>query len=662
METIKTSIRKKVERPIMILMAGAILLLGVLGSVLNFLGVQNTLERNLLVIAESATQVVSKEITGAMQVVEVAGSIARLSNTEYSWEQKKEVLDGFQNKYNWLKYILRDAQGKDMSPEKAEYDLTMHLMAMKGETVIGDPRYDASTGHFIIVVCTPLWEGGLRNTRVVGTVTAVIDGEELCDTMSDVAVGKGGYAYMLDSQGNMIAHTNSDIVLTAPNRIKEAQTSGKWSEHALYEQDMVNQGRGFEPYRDEDTGQWRLVSYAPVEMNSWSLAISVPYSEYNDQALIGMAVTFILMVIMIILAAVIAKKVGNKITEPIKICAKRLHLLSEGDLKTPVEDIDTDDETLWLSESTKLIVNSLNTIIGDMDYLLMELSKGNLAVRTRIGDDVYVGDFKQLLLSMRQLNTRLKATIREIDEGSRQVEAGAVQMAEGAQNLAEGATEQAGSVEELLANITDVTAHVERSNTATHEVYERAFKVVEEAKIGQHKMEELSAAMEKIEESSNQISHIIENIEEIASETNLLSLNAAIEAARAGEAGRGFSVVADQIRKLAEQSAKSAVDTRELIGTSIEVVNTGGVITKDTAAYLNKVIKGIQEIMDSMEEVQESSNKQASVINDIETSVQQISQVVESNSASAEESSATSEELSAQAESLSALISQFRLE
>lgn len=662
MKTLKTSIRKKVERPVMLLMAGAILLLGVLGSVLNFLGVQNTLERNLPVIAEFATQAVSKEITGVMQVVEVAGSIARLSNTEYSWEQKKEVLDGFQNKYNWMKYILRDAQGKDMSPEKAEYDLTMHLMAMKGETVIGDPQYDASTGSFVIVVCTPLWEGGLRNTRVVGTVTAVIDGEELCDIMSDLAVGKGGYAYMLDSQGNMIAHTNSDIVLTAPNRIKEAQTSGKWSEHALYEQDMVNQGSGFEPYRDEDTGQWRLVSYAPVEMNSWSLAISVPYSEYNNQVFIGMAVTFILMVIMIILAAVIAKKVGNKITEPIKICAKRLHLLSQGDLKTPVEDIDTDDETLWLAESTKLIVNSLNTIIGDMDYLLMEMSKGDFAVRTRIGDDVYVGDFKQLLLSMRQLNTRLKATIREIDEGSRQVEAGAVQMAEGAQNLAEGATEQAGSVEELLANITDVTAHVERSNTATHEVYERAFKVVEEAKIGQHKMEELSAAMEKIEESSNQISHIIENIEEIASETNLLSLNAAIEAARAGEAGRGFSVVADQIRKLAEQSAKSAVDTRELIGTSIEVVNTGGVITKDTAAYLNKVIEGIQEIMDSMEEVQESSNKQASVINDIETSVQQISQVVESNSASAEESSATSEELSAQAESLSALISQFRLE
>ena len=112
---------------------------------------------------------------------------------------------------------------------------------------------------------------------------------------------------------------------------------------------------------------------------------------------------------------------------------------------------------------------------------------------------------------------------------------------------------------------------------------------------------------------------------------------------------------------MAEQSAESAVDTRGLIESSIEVVNTGGKITKDTAAYLNKVIEGIQEIMLAMESVKEASEKQTLVINDIEQSVQEISQVVESNSASAEEGSATSEELSAQAENLSTLISKFKI-
>ena len=235
-------------------------------------------------------------------------------------------------------------------------------------------------------------------------------------------------------------------------------------------------------------------------------------------------------------------------------------------------------------------------------------------------------------------------------------------MAESAQTLAEGATDQAGAVEELLAAIADVTDHVEENNRITDEAHARVEMVVSEAKVGQAKMRDLDIAMQRIEETSNHIGNIIENIEDIASQTNLLSLNAAIEAARAGEAGKGFAVVAEQIRKLAEQSAESAVDTRKLIEASIMEINSGGAMTRDTTEYLNKVIYGLDDILTAMSDIRDASDKQSEAMKEIEQNIEQISQVVESNSASAQESSATSEELSAQAENLNSIVGRFQLE
>ena len=201
---------------------------------------------------------------------------------------------------------------------------------------------------------------------------------------------------------------------------------------------------------------------------------------------------------------------------------------------------------------------------------------------------VYQGGEK-LLLAMRDMKNQMIVTLRSIEDASSQVSAGSTNLAEASQSLAEGATEQAGAVEELQATITSITENIEKAADQAHESYVQAKQYADEADNSRAQMTAMVDAMTRINETSKNIENIISEIEDIASQTNLLSLNASIEAARAGEAGRGLAVVADQIRQLAEQSTKSAVDTRELIEGSLEEIAEGNKAADKAAASIETV-------------------------------------------------------------------------
>ena len=224
-----------------------------------------------------------------------------------------------------------------------------------------------------------------------------------------------------------------------------------------------------------------------------------------------------------------------------------------------------------------------------------------------------------------------------------------------------GATDQAGSVEELTATITNIADAVNRTAGELQKTTRKAENYAQQADAGHAQMKSLMEEMDRINDTSKKIQNIIAEIEDIASQTNLLSLNAAIEAARAGEAGRGFAVVAEQIRKLAEQSAQSAVDTRSLIEGSLQEIERGNQAAEAAAESLEQIVTGVKEIAADSRRLSEESTAQAQAMEQAEVGVTQISEVVQSNSASAEESSATSEELSAQAYSLNEVVGKFTL-
>lgn len=408
----------------------------------------------------------------------------------------------------------------------------------------------------------------------------------------------------------------------------------------------------------------------PLYDQVYSLAaelLDANVKEGNSLAtrLSAMSIIFMIVIIAVIALAMIqAMRMGDSIAKgiavPLNALSDRFTTFAKGNLTDPFPEVDSKDEVADMIQTANEMKDTLNTVIADCGKHLADMASGNFDIKSDCVE-VYQGEFEKLLLAMRDMKNQMITTLRAIEDASSQVSGGSTNLAEASQSLAEGATEQAGAVEELQATITSITENIEKAANVAHDSYVQAKKYADEADNSRAQMKAMVDAMTRINETSKKIENIISEIEDIASQTNLLSLNASIEAARAGEAGRGFAVVADQIRQLAEQSTKSAVDTRELIEGSLEEIAEGNKAADNAAASIETVVDGINKIADASRDISQTSRDQANAMDQAEQGVNQISEVVQSVSATAQESSATSEELSAQAVSLDELISKYVL-
>lgn len=655
----KTSIRVRIQFAIVVLTGICVGTLAVISTILNFVSTLDTLETDMQNTASITAERVSQELQVTAGIVREMGTNARLYSDEFSPEEKQEYVNERVASYGFTRGKFISANGI------CEYDGTDYSerdyfkKSMAGETYISDPIFAKTDGILSVIVSAPVWKDGVDNSEIIGVVFLLPNPSFLNDICASIKISDNAGCYMISSSGVTIAHSTPGIAEAQENTTEDAKTDSTLAALAKLEGNMMQGLSGYGIYTYG--GVQKLLAYAPVpDTNGWSVALNAPMMDFLGSTILCAVISVIIALIGIAVGIFVARKISTDIGVPMALCTERLKLLSQGDLHTPVPEIHTEDETKVLAVATETLVTNLQLVIQDAGYLLGEMSDGNFTVSAE-KEEYYVGDFHSLIDFMRKLNRRLNETLKNITEAVGQVNLGASQMAETAQGLAEGATDQAGAVEELQATITNVTHMVEENSKALGESYQQAKSYEQEATVSGQEMQELAKAMESINGTSKQIGNIIAEIEDIASQTNLLSLNAAIEAARAGEAGRGFAVVADQIRKLADESAKSAVNTRELIITSLQEIEHGNQITERTYQSLMKVVSGMEEIAQSSQNAMESSRTQSEAMEQIEQGIDQISSVVQNNSATAQESSATSEELSAQAANMDELVSKFKL-
>lgn len=531
------------------------------------------------------------------------------------------------------------------------------------DTILAQPKLtnlgimkSPGTGSMILSMYCPIFE----DQRCIGYVGAGVYASRLMDVLLGLDI-KGlpnsEYVFLNAETGVYLYHQDEELLNTETSDngyleiIHRIKTDGDTTANTY-------------SYRDKD-GVEQLIVYKYLKDRGWVFMVRDSTAEVYAAVL---AVRFVVGILCLAVAAAIilvTLLILHRQGKELMMVERAIGYLGNLDLSADRElepFYDRMDEVGLIAQTTHNLCSCLRKTIDDIGRILWEMANGNIAVDVEKNEAYYVGDFKILSQSLKIIRTNLLQVMHEISCVAGQVDASAYQASVGVQTLSQGSMEQSASIDSLVIHMSELTEQIKGGAMRCSDASELVNKVNGYAAEADQKMAQLNAAAKNIDQSSTQIGGIIKTIEDIAFQTNILALNASVEAARAGAAGKGFSVVADEVRNLAARSAKAAQNTNKLIGQSVQDVKVGTESAEIAISAMRVINDCIQSFKTLMDGIALASVRQSEMVASVDQGIKEISRVVQANSVATEESAEISKKLSDEANTLNRLIGQFRIE
>lgn len=596
---------------------------------------RTTLKRRLLRLTCISVVVASLIVTIAAEIGIFSLSKA---NTEQNGLTVTSIAEKtFNEEIIYLSDCLLEAE------ENFEGDATFEKVFFHGKfdgydySAVNDVIESANTEYMVVAPYVTNEAGDNVTLVALKREDGIIIGELAEDYFSAILgalkLHEADIGFVVDAKGEIVLSADYDVD-TTNNSLTENFGLAKVIENLQVAEPSVSQL--------DYNGEKMTVAQTAVSEYGYSVVYGTSENATYKQAIsIGIAL-IVIVAILFCLAYWVGQLIAKQIATPIVNTTNRLVRVVEGDLhgETPVTY--RGDETQVLNDAMVSTIKDFSAYIKDIERFLSELSEGNLNVTS---DLEYHGDYRKIREALTKIRNNLNTTISGIKAVSEQVASGSGTLSTSAQLLAHNTSEEAATLEEISSMTNDIETNVGKNANATVEASELLRNVVATVETGSMKMAEMKESMDEIQRSSEEIEKIVKMIDDIAFQTNILSLNAAVEAARAGAAGKGFAVVADEVRNLAAKSAEAAKNTMVLVETSSRSVKLGGELTLETDESLKAIHSSIGQFTHLMEGITEASKEQEGAIKQITLGIEQLANSVQSNSATAQQSAASTNEL-----------------